>query len=53
MANTTTFLHEGFSWVPVDFKVDLFYAHTNKYCLVLVPMANTMTFYMMGSRGFL
>ena len=31
MANTMTFLHEGFPWVPVDFKVDLFYVHTNNY----------------------
>ena len=44
MANTMTFLHEGFPWVPVDFKVDLFDVHTNNYCFVLVPMANTMTF---------
>ena len=34
----------GFPWVPVDFKVDLFYTHTNNYCFVQVPMANTMTF---------
>ena len=39
-----TFLHKGFPWVPVDFKVDLFYAHTNNYCFIWVPMANTMTF---------
>ena len=44
MANTMTFLHEGFPWVPVDFKVDLFYVHTNNYGFLLVPMANTMTF---------
>ena len=31
MANIMTFLHEGFPWVPVDFKVDLFYVHTNNY----------------------
>ena len=26
------FLHGGFPWVPVDFKADLFYVHTNNYC---------------------
>ena len=39
-----TYLHEGFPWVPLDFKVDLFYAHTYSYCFLLVPMANTMNF---------
>ena len=34
MANTMTFSHEGFPWVPIDFKVDLFYAQTNNYCFV-------------------
>ena len=44
MANMLIFLHLGFPWVSVDFKVDLFYAHNNHYCFVSVPMANTMTF---------
>ena len=34
IANIMTYLHEGFLWVPVDFKVDLFYAHTYSYCFV-------------------
>ena len=37
MANTIIFLHLGFPWVPIDFKVDLFYAPSNNYrgCLGL------------------
>ena len=31
MANTIIFLHLGFPWVPIDFKVDLFYAPSNNY----------------------
>ena len=43
MANTTTFLHEGFPWVPVDFD-HIFDENTNDYCFIWVPMANTTTF---------
>ena len=49
MANTMTFLHEGFPWVPVDFKVDLFYVHTNNYGFLWVPMADTIIFLIWGS----
>ena len=44
MANTLTFLHGGFPWVPVDFNADLFYVLTNNYCFVQVSNADTMIF---------
>ena len=50
MANTMTFLHEGFPWVPVDFKVDLFYVHTNNYCFLWVPMADTILLFRYSDR---
>ena len=53
MADTIIFLHLGFPWVPVDFKVDLFYAHNNNYCFVRVPIANMMTFLPGDDYGYL
>ena len=44
MADTMTFLNGGFPWIPVDFKVEIFYEHTNNYCFICVPMTDTMTF---------
>ena len=43
MANTMTFLHEGFPLVPVDLE-HIFDENINNYCFIWVPMANTITF---------
>ena len=42
------FLYVGFPWVPVDFKIVLFYVHTNSYGFLWVPMADTLIFLHLG-----